>query len=306
MKPRTAHSFGGMRRYLQQSRTQVFIFVEGRDLDPQVYGAICASVCANSGKSYEIVIADRINGAGGGKGILTDLHQYLAANNSLVDRTQAQAKLVMIYLDKDVGDLLKTLKLSAHIVYTTQHCIENHLFIEGDFVRSLATAGSLDLNLVRARVADANGWRNRSANCWREWVALCILAEKLSLSHPATYRRASTLNNPADSPTDPGALAACVAEMEARSGLSHDEFGRKLAAANRIVSTLNQRGGHDLVFKGKWYTYFALRELELTAPLFNRNGAPDRLMGSLIATTNFDGQWVEHFRKPLRDALAAL
>lgn len=306
MKPRTAHSFGGMRRYMQQSRTQVFIYVEGRDLDPQIYGAICATVCANSGRTYEVVVADRINDAGGGKGILTDFHTYLANNNSLLDRTQAEAKLVMIYLDKDVGDLLKTLKSSAHIVYTTLHSIENHLFIEGDFVRSLATAGSLDLNVVRARVTNANEWRNRSANCWREWVALCILAEKLSLSHPATYSRSSTLNNPADSPTDPGVLAACVAEMEARSGLSHHEFDRKLAAANRLVDTLNHRGMHDLVFKGKWYSHFALRELELTAPFFNKNGAADRLMGSLITTTNFDGLWVEHFRKPLRDAIAAL
>jgi hypothetical protein len=51
---------------------------------------------------------------------------------------------------------------------------------------------------------------------------------------------------------------------------------------------------------------FVLRELEVAYPLFNRNGASDRLIGSLIATINFDGPWVQHFREPLRRALAEL
>jgi len=62
------------------------------------------------------------------------------------------------------------------------------------------------------------------------------------------------------------------------------------------------------VFKGKWYAAFALRELEeASAGLpYSKNGATDRLIGSLIATTNFDGPWAEHFRKPLQAALALL
>jgi hypothetical protein len=306
MSSRTAHSFGGMRRYIQQSRTQTFIFVEGRDLDPQVYGAICGPVCKESGKSYEIVVADRMNGAGGGKGILTHFFEYLRDNNCLVDHSQPEAKLSMFYLDKDADDLLKMLRPSAHVIYTVQHSIENHLFIEGDLALSLAIAGSVDLQVIQSRIPDAALWRSMSAGCWREWVALCILARKLSLSHPATYAKPSSLNTPVDSATDPVALAVCVTEMEARSGLAHEDFESKLAAAHRLVDAINSRGGHDLLFKGKWYTHFALRELEITYPFYNKNGAPDRLMGSLIASTNFNGRWVQRFQQPLRDALAAL
>ena len=295
MSTRTAHSFGGMRRYIQQSRTQVFLFVEGRDLDPDIYARLCGPVCRASGKSHEIVVADRINGAGGGKGILTAFFEHLRDCNSLIDHSQPDAKLAMFYLDKDIDDVLKTLRSSNHIVYTEYHCIENHLFAEGDLVSSLATSGSVDAAVIRPRVPNATLWRNASAGHWRDWVALCVLAAKLLLRHPASFRIPSPLNTPADSPTDAGALAVAVAEMEVSSGLDAANFQRKLAAAYRLVDAIYGRGSHDLLFKGKWYSHFALRELEVSSPIFNRNGAPDRMVGSLIATTNFEGPWSLHF-----------
>lgn len=291
---------------MQLSRTQTFLFVEGRDLDPDIYGRICGPVCRDLGKTYEIVVADRIVGDGGGKGILTHFFEHLRDNGSLVDRSQADAKLAMFYLDKDVDDILHALRASDHVVYTVHYCIENHLFAEGDFVSSLATAGSIDVGVIGPRVPNPLLWRSTSALCWREWVALCILARKLSLSYPASYTLSSPINIPADSATDAARLAACVARMEAGSGLAPADFQRKLAAAYRLVDVIYRRANHDLVFKGKWYWLFALRELELAYPIFNRNGAQDRLFGSLIATINFDGPWVQHFRAPLRDALARL
>jgi len=39
---------------------------------------------------------------------------------------------------------------------------------------------------------------------------------------------------------------------------------------------------------------------------FNATGAKDRLVGGLIASLDWGNPWVEHFRHPLRTALAAL
>lgn len=306
MSSRTAHSFGGMRRYMQISQTQVFLFVEGRDLDPNIYGRICGPVCRDFGKSYEIVLADRINGDGGGKGMLTRLFEYLKDGGSLIDRSQHDAKLAMFYLDKDVDDIFQTLRSSDHVVYTIYYCIENHLFTEGDLVSSIATGGSVDVEVIRPRVPDPGLWRRTSAECWREWVALCILARKLAVPHPVSYARPSSINTPADSGTDAAALAACVAQMEAQSGLTSADFRRKLAAAYRLVDSIYRSSRHDLLFKGKWFGLFVQRELELADPLFNRQGATDRLLGSLIATIDFTAPWVQHFREPLRHTLAQL
>jgi hypothetical protein len=96
--------------------------------------------------------------------------------------------------------------------------------------------------------------------------------------------------------------------MESLSGLSNDEFQRHLTAARRLVKSIYQRSQHDILFKGKWYLAFARRELDNASggTPYNRNGAADRLFGGLLATTNFDAPWSEHFRQPLRLALSRM
>jgi hypothetical protein len=294
------------------SQDRVFIFVEGRGLDPYIYGQICGPICKAAARSYEIVIADRIAGGGGGKNILTLLFELLEKNKALVDRTARDSKLVMFYLDKDVDDIFGALRISPHVVYTRHYCIENHLFEEGGLVSSIALAGSVDVELIRARINDPTAWRIKTTRCWRDWVALCILAKKLSLAGPASYRlRDSQVNFPPDSEADGARLSAVTShtsQMQAASGLQTSDFQVKLRAAYRLVDSIYRRTKADLIFKGKWYSVFALGELETASASrpYNRNGAPDRLMGSLVATTNFDAPWVEHFRGPLRSGLAVL
>jgi hypothetical protein len=291
------------------SRDQVFIFVEGRDLDPFVYGQICGPVCKHQNKTYEIVISDRVSGGSGGKEVLALLFDNLQASNFLIDRSASDPKLAMFYLDKDVDDLFATPRVSNHIVYTRHYCIENHIFCEGDLPTSIAIAASLDRDVILARMPDPRAWRERAASLWRDWVALCLVARELTLSGPAGYSaNESTINRPADSPVDATCLAAHISDMETRSGLPAADFRTKLTNAENMVDTALRRHEHDSIFKGKWYAKFALREMELASGgnPFNATGAKDRLVGGLIASLDWGNPWVEHFRHPLRTALAAL
>jgi hypothetical protein len=240
--------------------------------------------------------------------VLTKFFEYLRDNHSLLDQSTPEPKLAMFYIDKDVDDLFGKLLISNHIVYTPFYSIENHLFHEGELISSIATAGSLDIELVHARIPEPKVWRTRVATHWRDWLALCLLARKLSLPHPASYAmHGSRINVPADADADDRLLKSCLAEMHQRSGLTKAVFDKKLAASYRLLKTIFAQSRFDQVFKGKWYVIFALRELEReSGGLFNRNGASDRLIGSLIATANFEGPWAEHFKQPLRSALALL
>lgn len=311
MNLRTGHTQNAIKRLIQMSRIQVFIFVEGRDLDPNVYSRICGSVCRNAGKSYEIVVADRITGSGGGKGILTRCFEHLRDVDSLLDRSETgYPKLVMFYLDKDADDIFRKLRTSPHVVYTRCYSIENHLFVEGNLVSSFATAGAIDVELVRNRFPDGSPpWCGKSATMWKEWIALCLIARRLSLTRPASYSIGlSRINVPPNSPTELLRLEECIEEMAHESGLQKVDLVRQIKAATRLINTIFNKNRHDLVFKGKWYVAFALCEIELASSghPFDRHGLADRLFGALISTTNFDDPWVEHFRQPLRAALATL
>lgn len=307
MTSRVHHSFAGMRRLMLLSQHGVFLFVEGRDLDPDVYSRICGAVCKEARRDYEIVIADRIAGGGGGKNILTHFFEYLRDSGSLIDRSQTPAKIAMFYLDKDADEFFRKLRSSDHIVYTKHYDIESHLFAEGDLVSSIATAGSVDIELVRAQLPDPARWRSQAALQWREWVALCLLARKLMLRGQASYSAyTSALNNPADAPSDPAILAAHLAQMQAHCRLTPAEFHRKVASAYRLVDAVYARTQQYLLFKGKWYSVFAILLLErLSRGLYNRHGAAERLVGSLIASTDFSGRWADFCREPLRKVLAA-
>jgi hypothetical protein len=285
---------------------RVFIYVEGRDLDPDFYGRLFRAICLEQGLAYDIIVADRIAGGGGGKGVLIRLFEYLRDRGALVDRSGPAPKLVMFYVDKDTDDVFRRKRKSNHVVYTSYYCLENHLFCEGDLLPSIATAGSVDLQLVRNRIADPVQWRRNAANRWREWIVLCLTAQKLHLGGEASY---SVAHVTVDARVNPANLVACRADLQARSGMPAGQFDQIIAWARNRVSESISLGEHDRIFKGKWYVVFVQHELDqigLAHGPINRNGAIDRLIGSLIATLPYNEPWAEHYKEPLRRAIGAL
>jgi hypothetical protein len=307
MTARIQHSLGAMRRLIQMTATRVTIYVEGRDLDPEFYSRICGTICVDHGLSYEIVVADRIaSTGGGGKGVLLSLFQYLRKRGTLIDRTGPISKVVMFYVDKDTDDVFRTKRRSAHLVYTSGYCAENHLFCNGDLLSSIATAGSVDLGIVRNRIADPALWRKNAATRWRGWIALCLTAHKYRLGGRSSY---SVDHDTIASRVNVPNLAVCQTDLQVRSGATANDFIQVMNWAKSKVDAAIRLGEHDLIFKGKWYAVFVMYELDqinLTNGPINRNGAKDRLIGSLMATLSFNDAWAEHYKEPLRRAISAM
>jgi hypothetical protein len=308
MTTRIGHSLGAMRRLIQMLPSRVFIYVEGRDVDPNFYSRLLGPICSDRGLPYEIIIADRVvgGGGGGGKTVLIRLLNYLRLKNSLIDRSSGISKLVMFYLDKDTDDIFRKKCRSNHLVYTVHYCVENHLFIEGDLISSIATAGSVDVQLVRRRIANLNTWRRGAAVAWRNWIVLCLVAQRLRISGQASY---SANHDTVNSKVNPPNLAACELDLQTRSALNATQFAEMVNWARRRVDRVIHDGTHDLLFKGKWYVHFALNELNQIATTHgpvNQNGANHRLVGSLVSTIRFDEQWAEHYKEPFRRAIASL
>jgi hypothetical protein len=294
---------------MQMSKDQLFVFVEGRDIDPYFYARLCRPVCDEFGKSLEVVIADRLLGRGGGKNVLIQFFKFLQSNGALSDRSYGVTKAAFFFLDKDVDDLFKRAIQSPHITYTRFYCVENHLFVHGNIQTSIAVAATLDPGPIQRQIPDASAWRQAVARMWVDWLALCLVAKRLSLTASASYSRArSAVNDPIDAPTDPAQFAGCVAAMKARTTMPANGFDRLLDAAANFADRTIGANDADKIFKGKWYVAFSEREASAAGGRvpFNRNGFGDRLIAALLTTIDFDDPWTDHFRQPLRRLLSAL
>src|SRR5260370_25975172 len=125
---RLIHTRGGFKRLMQMAKVTVFVFVEGKDVDPYFYGEICHRVLADANVSYEIVRASRI-AQSGGKEPLLGFYSYLSATGSLLTTFQGKRLAAICFLDNDIDDVLHEKRHSDHIVYTEHYSVENHLFV---------------------------------------------------------------------------------------------------------------------------------------------------------------------------------
>ena len=138
---RLAYSPSAYRRSMQISRVPLFIFVEGYK-DRYVYDQIVQSECQQSGVSYKVVTAEEIGISGGGKEALLKFFDYLAAESSLICNFNGKTTISIFFLDKDVDDVLNSMRSSEHIVYTETYEIENYFFIHGALSEVAAASAS--------------------------------------------------------------------------------------------------------------------------------------------------------------------
>jgi hypothetical protein len=302
------HTPEAFRRFIQMSSTGIFVFVEGQDTDAFFYAELCRPVCDSYHIAYEIVRADRISSSGG-KDALIKCHGYFATAGSLIERSRPTAACCIFFLDKDVDDVLHKLVKSPHIVYTPFYNVENALYLFGDIVRAAAAASSLDAARLSIRIPDPAVWRRQSARRWIEFVVFCLFSYKYRVPCDCTYKRsASPLNHTPDSAPNPADVAAKENELNVLSGLATQVFKRKLGAVRRLVEHIYQSDRHDLVFNGKWYRALLRREVELAAAgeTYNAHGVVNGMSAALCATVDFSGDWVDHFRTPLRTLIEQL
>jgi hypothetical protein len=295
---RLVHSRRGFRRYMQVSQKQLFTFVEGKSSDRNFYGRLCAAVCKPLNASYEQVMANQLPGGGtGGKTVLIGFFKYLRRSHSLVTDLLGKRTAALFFLDKDIDDLLGKLLRSEHCIYTQHYHVENYLFRESNLVNAVGAAASLGPEMIEPAVGDPEAMLRNRAALWKDWVKLCVLAQKRRIRTQSNYGVTSQINNPPNAPTDPAALNARLAQMHAASGLTAIKFQRARRSTSRLVERLYERGEHDRVFKGKWYALILERDIRDIAP-----GQPiqanfaHRLMGAVAAAVDYTGPWADELK----------
>jgi transposase len=239
----------------------------------------------------------------GGKQALICFFEYIRRRRSLAADFKGKMTVAIFFLDKDIDDILRTLKRSGHLIYTEHYELENYLFIHADFAAGVAAASCLDQLSVEKAVGDPGAWRISAANRWREWIKLCVLAQLLR-APGAYYRRPrSEVNKETFGEVDRVSVRTHTAAIQSTTSASH--AARTLSYVSSKVDRLYALGQRDRIFKGKWYAAFAANELPRIAKgrQCHSTGFPERLLATLASGLDVGHAWAIHFRQPLAKLL---
>lgn len=299
---RPRHSNGGFRRYMQISRTQLFIFVEGKVIDPHFYGKVCESAFQSTKIRYRIQTAKELPGETGGKKSLISFFYYLKRNSSLIDGFNDEKTASFFFLDKDIDEFLNKKLRSRHVIYTKYYDVENHIYREGNIQEGVAAAASLDPQIATQICTNNKDWSTDTANKWRHWIKLCMFERKKKLNCGCRYSRASCINVNKYGAHEDESYNQYLSVLKRESGLTESQFKRSYKRISDKIDFIFDNGEYDLVFKGKWYAQFLnyeINELHQNRPA-NIQGFLNRITGCIVAAVNFDAQWADHFKIPIQ------
>lgn len=304
---RLHHSYSGHLRSMQQSATQLFVFVEGKKCDPFFFAGIC-STALNQQLRYEVSTARQIPGDTGGKQALIAFFNFLRQRRSLVSTLGGQRTACVFFLDKDMDDLQHRKKRSPHAIYTQHYDVQNYVFQHGDLVTGTAAAASVDPRRLQGDLGDASRWCKQVATLWRDWIALCLRLLEDGIQCEANYRVLSRVQTCYYGPTDVGVHQALTRRLARRAGVPVAEFRRRLSSTTDKVERYFARGEHHRVFKGKWFAAILADHVDqiMAGNPYDGNGLAGRLPSTIAATMDFSEAWADHFKQPLRNIAALL
>ena len=210
---------------------------------------------------------------------------------------------VLIFLDKDIDDHLRTKKRSPHVTYTPYYDIENHLFRSGDLMNAVAVAASVDPTRLMDHATINQDWCLRAAVRWKQWVTFCVFVRKYGLA-AANFRVTSRINRPVNGPVD----ESCVEEHHASlrllwpSGMG--DYDEAFGSCEDYVERIFARGEHDRLFRGKWYATLLECDVKCAGLDGARHaGLAKRVGAALMTTLDFEQDWAKPFRAAVNRVL---
>lgn len=259
------YSIPGFLRRMQMSQEKVWVLVEG-PLDRCFYDRLCRANANVTSRCFIVATpSDLADLNADGKQPLLILYRYLRAHQVLKSDLCGKCTTVLFIVDKDIDDLERIRARSPHVIYTEFYCVENYAVRFGDIAAALSAAAFLDLSSVVKRIGiDGLVWGQKVAVAWRPWVEYCLLVRRLKITNAPNYSVHTSLMH--SGPYDPLDIAKQLSLLEAArkgTGLTPRKFDGIVARVCESVDRLYAAGKHDLIFKGKWYGCFLVKEAEI-------------------------------------------
>jgi len=288
------------------SRICFFVFVEGYE-DRYFYDNIIRHTNVDSLSDWCVITAEEVYEGGGGKDVLIKIFKYLRKSKALSQEFQGKNSKCIFFLDKDVDDILGIRLRSPHLVYTQTYDVESYYFRHGNLAKAAAIAGRLETGAVSETLGDSDEWRSRAAANWKDWVVICLYCRKNLKSAGSHFsRNTSEVNTGPFGPVSELKLRSLKYRIMKLSGESLQGFQTSFERTVKTVDRIYKANQHDRIFKGKWYCNFLVEAVRQSArgrriPKFRLHGM---LLNSLVVTLEFNQEWTNHFREPVRKLIS--
>lgn len=294
----------GFIRALQISRVTLNVFVEG-ELDSYFYGQICRQEL-NGPFMYHIIRSDQLGTVGQGKSHMLKLFDSMRRRGLLVLNFKGHRSAALFFVDKDVDDMRRTIKRSAHLVYTEYYEVENYVFKHGKLIPAVSAACLKDTSDVERLILRPEEWPKRAAMLWADWLKLCLGGCLLNASGVCNYSASSLVNSGPGMPVDPTLYRVALGRLEAASMYSATDFRAKFARLEVKVRRLYLLDRQDVIFKGKWDKTILSDELKKSgiATGASLRALADRLTGHLLQSLDFSEDWAYYHRAAVKGVIA--
>lgn len=252
---RLQHSPEGLRRLTQIEEAQIHIYLEGKNGDRYYYAKILEETISCSNLKVDFHLSREISGPGEGKSKCLHFHEFLAEKQQLFSRLEGKRTVNCFILDKDIDELTGAIRQCFHIIYTKHYCVENHIVTESVVSDALAAAIGMDARSVSGEIGDQLAWLASCCECWKEWVALCVVA-KVGACGIKNFGVQSQVNRSVDTPADEALVQVFIEELAVKLAIPTDQVMDRYKEALATFHHFQSVGQQDQLFKGKWYAAF--------------------------------------------------
>jgi hypothetical protein len=290
-------------RRMQISRHNLWFLVEGL-LDRPFYSQIAASNPDVQKLSYTFALAQEL-AEGNGKAKLLSMCQVLASKKAFNSSFKGKTIRVVVFLDKDIDDLLGIAHDSPFVIYTEHYTLENYLILHNDLVKGVANAAKLDIDSIRARITtDSFAWSQKVASLWKDWIHYCIFVNLNRIGYPSYKSETSQFNDPPYQSTDYHSFDKAYEQAFTKSNFSKKQFDDKYDYVTQKLDCIFKENKHNSVFNGKWYFNFLACDAEIAAGSrqFDKKDLPARIRDCLLSSLDFQQPWTQYFHERISKA----
>jgi hypothetical protein len=303
--PRDSAAFAS--RVMMSSRTQLFVLVEGRELDRPFYERVLRSNpnARLHGFSVRLVEDIELDGrSAGGKPFALALYKRFLDRQQLSQSNGLRENRIVFMMDRDYSDYDKNKFGESHIILTQGADVECEILRNGK-IRKSAQA---HYGLTRTHAASALP-RNvealsRLAQHWERWITLRAVSVAIASQQSTRYGGVSQVHQDGFGDFDALKARSLKASLVTEA-LTAGKEADVLAAEYNVRLRLSSEGEHTLI-KGRWlakYIEYLIRQ-KLSAETVSRGAKPDGLAAVCLGTLSFRNNWASYYHTQI-DAMLA-